>query len=87
MRKVLLTVMMVSSLLAFNACKKDGATGPAGPAGATGPAGAAGAVGPQGVPGVPGTPGAAGSKILGLTVDPVAADGANGCLLYTSRCV
>lgn len=78
MRKVLLTVMMVSSLLAFNACKKDGATGPAGPAGATGPAGAAGAVGPQGVPGVPGTPGAAGSKILGLTVDPVAADGANG---------
>ena len=39
MRKVLLTVMMVSSLLAFNACKKDGAVGPAGPAGATGPAG------------------------------------------------
>lgn len=70
MRKVLLTVMMVSSLLAFNACKKDGAVGPAGPAGATGPAGPAGAVGPAGAAGVPGAAGAAGSKILGLTVDP-----------------
>lgn len=73
MRKVLLTVMMVSSLLAFNACKKDGAVGPqgpAGPTGATGAAGPAGAVGPQGAAGVPGAAGAAGSKILGLTVDP-----------------
>ena len=78
MRKVLLTVMMVSSLLAFNACKKDGATGPAGPAGATGPAGPAGAVGPAGAQGVPGAAGAPGSKILGLTVDPVAADGVVG---------
>jgi len=78
MRKVLLTLLTVSSLLAFNACKKDGATGPAGPAGPTGAAGPAGAVGPQGAAGVPGATGAAGSKILGLTVDPVAADGAVG---------
>ena len=78
MRKVLLTVMMVSSLLAFNACKKDGAQGPAGPAGPAGAAGAAGAVGPAGAQGVPGAAGAAGSKILGLTVDPVATDGAVG---------
>lgn len=81
MRKVLLTVLTVSSLLAFNACKKDGATGPAGPAGATGATGAAGpagAVGPQGAAGVPGATGAAGSKILSGTVDPVTADGAVG---------
>jgi len=78
MRKVLLTVLTVSSLLAFNACKKDGATGPAGPAGPTGAAGPAGAVGPQGAAGVPGATGAAGSKILSGTVDPVTADGAVG---------
>lgn len=78
MRKVLLTVMMVSSLLAFNACKKDGATGPAGAPGATGPAGPAGAVGPAGAAGVPGAAGAPGSKILGLTADPTATDGAVG---------
>ena len=70
--------MMVSSLLAFNACKKDGATGPAGPAGPAGATGAAGPVGPAGAAGVPGAAGAAGSKILGLTVDPVAADGVVG---------
>ena len=78
MRKVLLTVMMVSSLLAFNACKKDGATGPAGPAGAAGATGAAGPVGPAGAAGVPGAAGAPGSKILAGTVDPVAADGVVG---------
>ncbi|MCY1521858.1 hypothetical protein D9M68_566910 [compost metagenome] len=64
MRKVLLTVMMVSSLLAFNACKKDGAVGPVGPVGPAGATGAAGAVGPAGAKGADGT------KILSGTVDP-----------------
>jgi hypothetical protein len=57
MRKILLTVMMVSSLLAFNACTKDGAQGPAGPkgdAGAPGAAGAKGEVGPAGAKGADG---------------------------------
>jgi len=67
MRKVLLTVLTVSSLLAFNACKKDGATGPAGPAG---PAGATGAAGPAGAVGAAGAKGADGTKILSGTVDP-----------------
>lgn len=67
MRKVLLTVMMVSSLLAFNACKKDGAVGPAGPKGDTG---AAGAQGPAGAVGAAGAKGADGTKILSGTVDP-----------------
>lgn len=67
MRKVLLTVMMVSSLLAFNACKKDGAVGPAGPKGDTGAAGAAGVAGPVGAAGAAGKDG---TKILSGTVDP-----------------
>lgn len=57
MRKILLTAMMVGSLLAFNACTKDGAQGPAGPAGkdgAQGQAGAAGPVGPAGAKGADG---------------------------------
>ncbi len=78
MRKVLLTVMMVSSLLAFNACKKDGAQGPAGPAGAQGPAGPAGPAGAAGAVGPAGAKGADGTKILKGTVDPTAADGAVG---------
>lgn len=67
MRKVLLTVMMVSSLLAFNACKKDGAVGPAGPKGDTG---ATGAQGPAGAVGAAGAKGADGTKIWSGTVDP-----------------
>jgi hypothetical protein len=63
MRKVLLSVMMVSSLLAFNACKK-GDQGPAGPAGATGAPGAAGVVGARGATGADGT------KILAGAVVP-----------------
>jgi hypothetical protein len=78
MRKVLLTVMMVSSLLAFNACKKDGEQGPAGPAGPTGATGPAGAAGAAGAVGATGAKGADGTKILSGTVDPVAADGAVG---------
>jgi hypothetical protein len=78
MRKVLLTVMMVSSLLAFNACKKDGETGPAGPAGPTGATGPAGAAGAAGAVGAAGAKGADGTKILSGTVDPVTADGAVG---------
>lgn len=78
MRKVLLTVMMVSSLLAFNACKKDGAQGPAGPAGSAGPAGPAGPAGAAGAVGPAGAKGADGTKIHKGTVDPAAADGAVG---------
>lgn len=78
MRKVLLTVMMVSSLLAFNACKKDGEQGPAGPAGPTGATGPAGAAGAAGAVGAAGAKGADGTKILSGTVDPVTADGAVG---------
>ncbi|WP_379085830.1 hypothetical protein [Pedobacter sp. UC225_65] len=78
MRKVLLTVMMVSSLLAFNACKKDGAQGPAGPAGATGATGAAGAVGPAGAAGANGT------KILPTTGAPAATLGATGDYAFDS---
>ncbi|MES2417409.1 MAG: hypothetical protein V4541_04430 [Bacteroidota bacterium] len=70
MRKVLLTVMMVSSLLAFNACKKDGVQGPAGAAGPAGPAGPAGAAGAAGAVGPAGAKGADGTKILSGTVDP-----------------
>lgn len=78
MRKVLLTVMMVSSLLAFNACKKDGAQGPAGPAGPTGAAGAAGAVGAAGAKGADGT------KILPTTGAPAATLGAAGDYAFDS---
>jgi hypothetical protein len=78
MRKVLLTVMMVSSLLAFNACKKDGAVGPAGPAGPAGANGATGATGPAGAVGAAGAKGADGTKILTGTAAPAAADGAVG---------
>jgi hypothetical protein len=78
MRKVLLTVMMVSSLLAFNACKKDGVQGPAGPAGANGATGATGAAGPAGAVGAAGAKGADGTKILSGTADPAAADGVVG---------
>lgn len=49
--------MMVSSLLAFNACTKDGAQGPAGPKGDAGAPGAAGAVGPVGPAGAKGADG------------------------------
>lgn len=64
--------MMVSSLLAFNACTKDGAQGPAGPAGPTGTAGAAGAVGPAGAKGADGT------TILSGTAAPAASAGKDG---------
>lgn len=84
MRKVLLTVMMVSSLLAFNACKKDGAQGPAGPAGAQGPAGPAGPAGAAGAVGPAGAKGADGTKIHKGTVDPAAADGAVGDYWFNS---
>lgn len=49
--------MMVSSLLAFNACTKDGAQGPAGPKGEAGAPGAAGPVGPVGPAGAKGADG------------------------------
>ena len=61
--------MMVSSLLAFNACKKDPVVGPAGPAGPTGATGAAGAAGAVGAAGATG---AAGTKILPTTGAPTA---------------
>lgn len=64
--------MMVSSLLAFNACTKDGDQGPAGATGPAGPAGAAGTVGPAGATGADGT------KILGGTAAPAADAGAVG---------
>jgi hypothetical protein len=75
MRKVLLTVMMVTSLLAFNACKKDGAVGPQGPAGPTGATGAAGAAGAVGAAGAAGKDG---SKILPTTGAPATTLGAQG---------
>ncbi|MGF1922765.1 MAG: hypothetical protein ACQUHE_01200 [Bacteroidia bacterium] len=78
MRKVLLTVMMVSSLLAFNACKKDGTQGPAGPVGPAGPTGAAGAAGAVGPVGPAGATGAAGTKILPTTGAPAATVGVAG---------
>lgn len=81
MRKVLLTVMMVSSLLAFNACKKDGAVGPQGPAG---PAGATGAAGPAGAVGATGAKGADGTKILPTTGAPAATLGAAGDYAFDS---
>jgi hypothetical protein len=74
MRKVLLSVMMVSSLLAFNACKK-GDQGPIGPAG---PTGAAGAVGATGVKGADGT------KILTGAAAPTAAQGADGDFYFAT---
>src|SRR5690554_6610499 len=73
MRKILLTVMMVSSLLAFNACSKDGAEGPVG---ATGSAGPAGPAGPAGEVGPAGAAGADGTKIL--TGDGAPTGGVNG---------
>lgn len=72
MRKILLTVMMVSSLLAFNACTKDGEQGPAGLTGPAGPAGAPGAVGAAGATGADGT------KILTGDAAPAAGTGADG---------
>ncbi|WP_165500356.1 hypothetical protein [Pedobacter psychroterrae] len=77
MRKVLLSVMTVGFLLAFNACKK-GDQGPIGPSGPTGAAGAAGQVGPAGAAG------ADGSKILTGAGAPAAATGANGDFYFDS---
>jgi len=83
MRKVLLSVMTVGFLLAFNACKK-GDQGPAGPAGPTGAQGAQGIVGPQGTPGVNGTNGTNGADgakffandgVPSATTAPTAKDG------------
>lgn len=70
--------MMVGSLLAFNACTKDGAEGPTGPAGAAGTPGAAGAAGAQGPIGPAGAKGADGTKILTGTGAPAASLGATG---------
>ncbi len=88
MKKNLLTALVIASVLAFNACKKEeGPQGPAGPAGATGPAGspgANGATGPVGPVGPTGAAGVDGTKILSGTSDPAAGTGANGDFYFNT---
>ena len=76
MKKSLVSALVVASVLAFNACKKEagpqGEKGDKGDTGAQGPAGPAGPVGPAGAAGKDGT------KILTGDAAPTASTGVDG---------
>lgn len=62
MRRLSVLGLFLSSALLFNACAKDGATGPEGVSGTTGSTGATGATGATGSDGTNGTNGSDGSN-------------------------
>jgi hypothetical protein len=74
--KIATTIIMLSGIMLFQSCSKDGAQGPKGDTGAAGTNGATGATGPQGPAGPAGSNGAQG---------PVGATGATGNANVHSR--